>query len=203
MALKTFSTNYLAIEFGIDRAAATRMLQAVEPDAMERDQPRYLTATFARTLELHHAAAAATNNDSAANGGDTSATAALTMARVRIANASAEAKERQNQQAAGLLVPIKPIADAIGVVLTVVRENLLGLPGKVADELSAYSALDRGLIAEKLKKEIWEHVAGVQKGFADIVTRVSERGLASLAEGKKSIEDDNKDTSHDQDKATA
>lgn len=175
MALKTFSTNYLAIEFGVDRATATRMLQTVEPDGTERDQPRYTTATFARALELHHAAANAANNNSAP-GGSESATAALTMARVRITNATAEAKERANLLAAGLLTPIADVADAMGGAIEVLRENLFAVPARVTEQIKAHTPDDSRAIYKIVELSIYDQMREVTKAATEFMA-----GLAAAA----------------------
>jgi hypothetical protein len=136
--LKTFSSNYLATEFEIDRATAVRVLKGIEPDQeLTPGRPTYKTATFATALEIHRAR----NASNAYDGGDGSAesdTASLTAARVRIALANAESKERQNKIVAGQFLDAFAIADMLGPVIATMREVALSLPGKISDALASY-----------------------------------------------------------------
>ena len=54
MKAKTYSPNYLAGEFNIDRQTAVRALRDVEPDGeIIKGRGTFSIATFARALELH------------------------------------------------------------------------------------------------------------------------------------------------------
>jgi hypothetical protein len=175
--LKTYSTNYLAEAFEVDRASATRALRDVEPDQeTTKDRPTFKIVTFARALEAHHLKNAS-NNDGASQG--PSDTSSLTQARVRIANANATAKERDNDVAAGLLCPVEAVASVIGVMLDVLRENLLVMPGKIADNLSPHSAIDRGEIMRKVQLEIYEYRHAVQRSCAEITAKFSKPPVAN------------------------
>jgi hypothetical protein len=165
MKTKNYSPNYLSVEFALDRATVLRVLKDVEPDGTEKGRPTFSTATFARALELHHAANAS-NNDGGAEGASDSSL--LTQARVRIANASATAKERLNDVEANKLVRIDGIAQVFGVVIQVLHQNILSLPGKIADSLTPHSPFDRGEIMRKVQVETYEFMNAAQKGFAEI-----------------------------------
>ena len=132
--MKTYSTNYLAESFEVDRASATRALRDVAPDLeLTTGRPTYKIATFHRALEAHHLKNAS-NNDGAADGA--SDTSTLTQARVRIALANAEAKERENKIASGEFVNGQEIIDLLDPVFATMREISLSLPGKVSDALA-------------------------------------------------------------------
>jgi hypothetical protein len=152
--MKTYSTNYLAEAFEVDRASATRALRDCAPDLEQTaGRPTYKIATFHRAL-VAHAAKNASNNDGAADGA--SDTSSLTQARVRIALASAEAKERINAVAAGNFCDVVAAVDCFARTMAVMREIILSLPGKVSDQLSAYCSEDRIRIFEVLHHEVIE-----------------------------------------------
>jgi hypothetical protein len=168
IAMKTYSTNYLAECFEVDRASATRALRDVAPDQEStKDRPTYKISTFAKALELHHLKNAS-NNDGSEGASETSS---LTAARIRIANANATAKERDNDVAAGLLCPVGAIANDVGILINVLHENLLALPGKIADGLAPHSALDRGEIVRKVQLETYDYMNAVQRSCAEITER--------------------------------
>jgi hypothetical protein len=169
--MKTYSTNYLAEAFEVDRASATRALRDVEPDQeTTKDRPTFKIATFARAL-FQHQAKNASNNDGGSGGEGPSDTSSLTAARVRIANANATAKERDNDVAAGLLCPVGAIANDVGILINVLHENLLTLPGKIADGLVPHSPLDRGEIMRKVQLETYDYMRAVQRSCAEITAK--------------------------------
>ena len=149
--MKTYSTNYLANEFQIDRAHAVRALRGVSPDAEEtKDRPTYSIATFHKALELHRLA----NSSNANDGGDDgdSATSGLTQARVRVTLANAETKERANLVASGLLVSKDEVARVFQNMTSIIRETLLSMPGKLADRTAGEQ--DRTACFEIIHREV-------------------------------------------------
>jgi hypothetical protein len=179
MKTKTHSTNYLAIEFGIDRATATRVLKDIEPDEMTNGRPTYSISTFARALEEHHLANAS-NNDGANDGGP-SDTSSLMAARVRITLANAEAKERENLIAAGKLCDVEAIGDEFERVLRVHRETLLAIPGKITDRLSPHSASDRGAIMQTIQREIYDCMDAIRNALTAINDQYKARVTATAS----------------------
>lgn len=178
--MKTYSTNFLAEAFEVDRASATRALRDVEPDQeTTKDRPTYKIATFARAL-FQHQAKNASNNDGAGGEGP-SDTSSLTQARVRIANANATAKERDNDVAAGLLCPVGAIAHDVGTLINVLHEHLLTMPGKIADGLAPHSELDRGEIMRKVQLETYDYMRAVQRSCAEITAKFAS---ADAADGR-------------------
>jgi hypothetical protein len=178
--MRTYSTNYLAEAFEVDRASATRALRDIAPDQeSNKDKPTYKIATFARALEAHHLKNAS-NNDGAADGA--SDTSSLTQARIRIANANAVAKERDNDVAAGLLCPVSAIAHDVGVLINVLHENLLTMPGKIADGLAPHSPLDRGEIMRKVQLETFDYMRAVQRSCSEITERYCKPDNAENAD---------------------
>jgi hypothetical protein len=170
--MKTYSTNFLAEAFEVDRASATRALRDVAPDQEStKDRPTYKISTFAKALELHHLKNAS-NNDGSEGASETSS---LTAARIRIANANATAKERDNDVAAGLLCPVGAIANDVGILINVLHENLLALPGKIADGLSPHTELDRGDIMRKVQLETYDYMNAVQRSCAEITERYCKK----------------------------
>jgi hypothetical protein len=152
--MKTYSTNYLAEAFEVDRASATRALRDVEPDQEQTvGRATYKISTFAKALEAHHLKNAS-NNDGGGDGA--SDTSSLTAARVRIALANAESKERVNALARGDFCDVPTALDLFGMSLTVMREILLSVPGKLSDALTAYCKEDRIQIFEVLHREMIE-----------------------------------------------
>jgi hypothetical protein len=154
IAMKTYSTNFLAEAFEVDRASATRALRDVAPDQeTTKDRPTYKISTFAKALEAHHLKNAS-NNDGGSGGDGASETSSLTAARVRIALASAEAKERINAVAAGGYCDVAAAVGTFGQTMAVMREIILSMPGKLSDSLTAYCAEDRIKIFEIIHREV-------------------------------------------------
>jgi hypothetical protein len=151
--MKTYSLNALSEMFEIDRAVSVRCTRDCAPDQeTTKDRPTFKISTFARALEAHHLKNAS-NNDS---GDGASETSSLTAARVRIALASAESKERVNALARGDFCDVPTALDLFGMSLTVMREILLSVPGKLSDALTAYCKEDRIQIFEVLHREMIE-----------------------------------------------
>lgn len=151
--MKTYSTNYLAEAFEVDRASATRALRDIAPDQESiKDRPTYKIATFAKALEAHHLKNAS-NNDGGDGASDTSS---LTQARVRIALANAEQKERINAVAAGGYCHVEAAVNEFAGTMAVMREIILTLPGKVSDALTAHCSDDRVRVFEVLHREVIE-----------------------------------------------
>jgi hypothetical protein len=151
--MKTYSTNYLAEAFEVDRASATRALRDVAPDQEQTvGRPTFKISSFAKALEAHHLKNAS-NNDGSDGASDTSS---LTAARVRIALANAEQKERTNAIAAGGYCDIAAAVYTFGQTMAVMREIILTLPGKVADGLTALCSEDRTKIYETIYREVVE-----------------------------------------------
>jgi hypothetical protein len=176
--MKTYSTNALSEMFEVDRASATRALRDVPPD-QEQTPGRltYKVATFHRALEAHRLKNAS-NNDRAADGASDSAS--LTQARVRIALASAEAKERANRIASGEYVPAKMILDMLDPVFMTMREISLSMPGKVSDALASYALefIDKALAAGRATGESLTNLRSITFG---IISHEVKENLTALA----------------------
>lgn len=166
--MKTYSLNALSEMFEIDRAVSVRCTRETAFDEEStKGRPTYKIATFARALELHHLKNASANNASANDGGGV---ASLTAARVRITLANAEARERENEVAAGKVCHIADVADQFGLLISVFHEKLVSLPGKIADSLTPYSPVDRAKIMEKVKLEVYDYMRAVQDGVKEVTT---------------------------------
>jgi hypothetical protein len=149
--VKTYSTNFLASAFEIDRATAVRGLKDVPPDQEQtKGRPTFKIATFARALELHHLKNVS-NNDGIVEA--TSDSSSLVAARVRVALANAEAKERSNAIARGEFESIKKMGDMLEAWFHVFRDRSLATPGKCADSLTPFTPKDRTAIYEILYRE--------------------------------------------------
>jgi hypothetical protein len=154
--MKTYSINYLSEAFECDRASGTRALRDVAPDQEStKGRPTFKIATFAKALEAHHLKNAS-NNDGGSGGDGVSETSSLTAARVRIALANAESKERVNALARGDFCDVPTALDLFGMSLTVMREIMLSVPGKLSDALTGYCKEDRIQIFEVLHREMIE-----------------------------------------------
>jgi hypothetical protein len=152
--MKTYSTNYLAEAFEVDRASATRALRDVAPDQEQTvGRATYKISTFAKALEAHHLKNAS-NNDGGSGGDSASETSSLTAARVRIALANAEAKERTNAVVSGNYCDVEATVDLLGQAFATMREVLLCVPGKSADSLTPYCEEDRIKIFEIIHREV-------------------------------------------------
>jgi hypothetical protein len=159
--MKTYSTNYLAEAFEVDRASATRALRDVEPDQeTTKERPTYKIATFHRALQAHQTKNAS-NNDGGSGGDSASDTSSLTAARVRIALANAEAKERMNAVARGDYCDVPTALDLFAMSMSVMKETMLSMPGKLSDTLSAYCEDDRIKIFEIMHREVVEALAAL------------------------------------------
>ena len=155
MAAKTFSQNNLSIQTGLDRATVKRMLANVAPDSEATPgRPEYTFATFLAAA-VEHRLANSSNNDSSLGGIERDASQ-LMLARVRITNANARMRERENEIADGKLVEIKHVADSVGAIFSILRENMLGLPGKIADRLTVNCTEDRIAIHGIIYLEVCE-----------------------------------------------
>jgi hypothetical protein len=150
---ETFSPNNLAIKFNVDRATAVRILKDVEPDEERtRGRATFSIATFSDALQIHRAKNASNNDGSAAANGETSNANTLTAARIRIANASAAAKEMQNDILLGKFTDNETALQIFTLAMATMREILLTLPGKLADQLAAED--DRGEVFKILYREV-------------------------------------------------
>jgi hypothetical protein len=176
--MKTYSINFLAEAFEVDRATATRCLRDVPPDQEQTiGRGTFKIASFARALELHHLKNASANNASASDSGGA---ASLTAARVRITLANAEARERENEVAAGKLCHVADVAGQFGLLISVFHEKLLSVPGKIADSLTPYTPVDRGKIMEKVKSEIFDYMRAVQDGAKEVTSGLDARALGGV-----------------------
>jgi hypothetical protein len=154
--MKTYSINYLAEAFEVDCASATRALRNIEPDQeATKDRPTFKISTFARALEQHHLKNAS-NNDGGSGGDGASDTSSLTQARIRIALANAEQKERANAVARGGFCDVPTALDLFAMAMGVMKEIMLSMPGKLSDTLAAHSEFDRIQIFEILHCEVIE-----------------------------------------------
>jgi hypothetical protein len=153
--METFSPNFLATNFAIDRATVLRALVGIEPSAKTRGRVTYTLATFAAALDAHRARNASNANDGNGSGnGGTSDTASLTQARIRIANANAVAKEMANEIAQGKYTDNEAALECFGMATSIMREVLLTMPGKISDRLAAHCEEDRIEIHEILYREV-------------------------------------------------
>jgi hypothetical protein len=153
--MQTHSSNYLSTVFEIDRQTANRCLKDVPPDAERtKGRPEWKISTFAKSLEAHHLRNTSNANDGATGSDSNSDTASLISARIRVANANAESKERTNAVARGEFADIATAVDLFGLSMGVMRETMLTMPGKLSDTLTAYCAEDRIKIFEILYAEV-------------------------------------------------
>jgi len=87
----------------------------------------------------------------AADGGES-----LAKQRARLAKAQAETAERKNDFEAGKLVEVTLAVDLLEQLIVPMRENLLNLPGVCADSLTPHTPMDRGLIADILRRKVYD-----------------------------------------------
>jgi hypothetical protein len=154
--MKTYSLNALSEMFEIDRAVSVRCTRDCAPDQeTTKGRPTYKIASFHRALEAHHLRNAS-NNDGGGGGDSASETSSLTAARVRIALANAESKERVNALARGEYCDVPTAMGLFGLSMSVMREIMLSMPGKLADSLTAYCAEDHIKIFEIMHREVVE-----------------------------------------------
>jgi hypothetical protein len=177
--MKTYSINWLAESFEIDRGSATRALRDVAPDQEQTaGRPTFKISTFAKALEAHHLKNAS-NNDRGADGASDSAS--LTQARVRIALANAESKERANRIESGEYVPAKMIIDMLGPVFMTMREISLSLPGKVSDALASYALefIDKALAGGRVTAESLTNLRSITFGILSHEVKENLTALSS------------------------
>jgi hypothetical protein len=155
--MQTYSNNHLSNVFEIDRATALRALKEIAPDAERtKGRPEWKISTFAKALEAHHLRNTSNANDGATGSDTNSDTASLISARIRVANANAEQKERANAAARGELCNVETGLNLFAMAMGVMRETMLTMPGKLSDTLAAYSEHDRIQIFEILHREVVE-----------------------------------------------
>jgi hypothetical protein len=155
--METFSPNFLATNFALDRATVVRVLIGIKPSAKTKGRDTYTLATFSAALDAHRARNSSNANDGSGNGngnGEISDTASLTQARIRIANANAVAKEMANAIAQGKFAEIEGACDCFAMSMSVMREIMLTMPGKISDRLAAHCEEDRIQIYEILYSEV-------------------------------------------------
>ena len=177
--METYSPNYLARAFDIDRATAVRVVKDIEPDQQKTNgRPTFTIATFARALELHRLANAS-NNDGGTE--SASASASLTAARTRIAVASAEAKELANHITRGNFISRDVMLDLLTPTFLTMREIMLSLPGKISDALTPHCSEDRGAIFEIVNREVRENLENLASAdsFADAAIPATAKGDSS------------------------
>ena len=119
----------------------------------------------------------ASNNDSSIQGDDASS---LLAARVRITNASAEAKERANLLASGELCCIADVTQGVQALLEVLKENLFAIPARVAEQIAGHSSDDSREIYRIVEQAIYAQMrATIKSGEA-----ISVGMAASAARGE-------------------
>jgi hypothetical protein len=154
---RTYSENYLASAFEIDRQTANRCLRDVAADLEQtKGRPTYKISTFARALEQHHLRNASNNNDGAAGSEAGSDKGSLTAARIRVTNANALAKEHANEILLGKYTDNETALHCFMLAISTMREIMLSMPGKLADRLATHSDKDRSSIFEILRVEIYD-----------------------------------------------
>jgi phage terminase Nu1 subunit (DNA packaging protein) len=92
----------------------------------------------------------------AADGG-----ASLSAQRARLAMAQAEAAELKNAVSRGDFIPLREVEMALAGLFGAIRENVLGLPGKLADALAPLTAKDRVEVHQILRRECRELLTGL------------------------------------------
>jgi hypothetical protein len=92
----------------------------------------------------------------AADGG-----ASLSAQRARLAMAQAEGAELKNAVSRGDFIALREVETALGALFGTIRENVLGLPGKLADALAPRTAKDRVAIHEIMRRECRELLTGL------------------------------------------
>jgi hypothetical protein len=162
--MKTYSLNYLSEAFEIDRSVGIRCTRDVVADLEQtKGRPTFKIATFARALEAYHLKNASNNDSSIGSEAGSSDASSLLAARVRITNASAEAKERANLLASGKVCLIEEVANAVGGVIEVLKENLFAVPARVAERISAHTPEDRIAIFKIVESAVYENMRAVIK----------------------------------------
>lgn len=125
------SINWLATELGVARRTLGRILQAVTPALEERGSPRYWTRDVVAALRIEWAP----RKPKAQKVSD------LDEARGRRAAADAELAELELAKARGEMVPVADFEAALASALGLVRQHLLGMPDRGAQE--TYAAGER------------------------------------------------------------
>jgi phage terminase Nu1 subunit (DNA packaging protein) len=92
----------------------------------------------------------------AADGG-----ASLSAQRARLAMAQAEAAELKNAVSRGDFVALREVETALGGLFGTIRENVLAMPGTLADKLTPHTPLDRVAIHEVMRRECRELLTGL------------------------------------------
>jgi phage terminase Nu1 subunit (DNA packaging protein) len=153
--METFSPNYLATNFGIDRQTVTRVLRDVAPTREKtKGRPTFSLETFSKAWDEHRL------RNSSPNAGEDGASHAanLTAARTRIAVANAERIELTNAIARGEYASIETVRDALIPAFLSIREIALSLPGTIADALTPHCDETRGKIVDIVRDKVIENL---------------------------------------------
>ena len=174
---KTYSLNYLANEFAIDRQTAVRATRDLKPtEEKTKGRPTFSIAAFARALESHRAVNAS-NNDFSLDAGDTSP---LLEARIRITIANAIARERENAVEAGKLVSIADMIEGYTASLAVFHQ-ILTAGVRIANDLMPHTPLDQAAIVEQGEpRKIFDMIDELRKPLTSMTARIVARAVAAL-----------------------
>lgn len=119
-------------------------------------------------------------DEAAGRGGDDQQS--LTRARTRDAEASAELKQLQIHEKAGLLVPVSEVEPGLIAMVTAARQELLALPDGIATEIRALHGIeiDPALITERIHEAL-QHLASrdLDRGEEDVAPSAEELGAAA------------------------
>jgi hypothetical protein len=109
---------------------------------------------------------------------------ALSTARARLAEAQAESAETKNAIARGDYTETKQMVRIVEGLFGVCRENILGLPGKVADAVAGYApGADRPAIYRLIYGEARELLVGLSTEDAMLAATLKKMATAEAGDG--------------------
>jgi phage terminase Nu1 subunit (DNA packaging protein) len=142
--MQTYSVNRCAEMLERDRATLIRALKNTPRDAGTAARPQYKIATAAKAVAEHI--------DGGGNGG----VVGLATERAALAREQTAAVQIRNAAARGDLVSLTLLGKRIEAMLSVFRERVLSIPGKMADPLAMRP---REEIEPLLRAELYEALA--------------------------------------------
>src|SRR6478736_3111970 len=123
-----YSVSKAADLLGRDRRTLAKMIDNAPRDGTEAGQPRYSLKTIVNAMIAYEVAGKSATNPK---------TLDLSSERARLAREQAESAAMKNAQQRGELVAIEHVQATMEAAFTIVRERLLTIPGKLADNLVA------------------------------------------------------------------
>jgi len=165
MKNQTFSVHAAAVLLERDRGIVSRTMRGIKPDATDGGVSRWRLRTIVEAL--------AARDRYSANPRATPGRVNLANERALLAREQKNMVAHKNAIARGEFAPVSVLVAVMKRHNLCIRENLLGIPGKLADDLSFGDVERRVIVEEKLRDEIYQILENLSdpesyRRFADI-----------------------------------